>query len=95
VTGAIPQSPFGGTHPLSYPFTNYSDIINPNGTANLLYTGNQGNAAVYKLGSGWQSTFWGFPMESLPTVEHSQVMTRIYQACQVFTAEGIDLFGTR
>jgi hypothetical protein len=34
-------------------------------------------------------------MEALPLAEHSQVVTRIYQACQVFTAEGIDLLSGR
>ena len=59
---------FGGLGPyaLSYPFTNYSDIINPSGSAELAFSGNVGNAAVDKDSGVYRTSFWGFPFEAVP-----------------------------
>jgi hypothetical protein len=67
VTGV--GSVFGGLGPysLSYPFYNYSDQISPDGTAELGFSGDQGDAAVNKDGGTYRTTFWGFPFEALPT----------------------------
>lgn len=68
VTGA--GSVFGGMGPyfLSYPFTNWSDIINPDGTAETAFDGNFGSAAVDKDGGNYRTTFWGFPFEAVADV---------------------------
>jgi uncharacterized repeat protein (TIGR01451 family) len=62
-------SVFGGLdlYALSYPFTNYSDRISPDGSAELAFTGNWGDAAVNKDGGHYRTTFWGFPFEALPS----------------------------
>jgi hypothetical protein len=67
VTGA--GSVFSGLGPytLSYPFTNYSDIINADGDAEVAFTGNAGNAAVDKDDGVYRTTFWGFPFEAIAT----------------------------
>jgi hypothetical protein len=70
VTGS--GSVFGGMGPygLSYPFTNWSDIINPrDGQAEAAFIGNQGNAAVDQDGGAYRTTFWGFPLEAIPSVD--------------------------
>jgi hypothetical protein len=56
---------FGGMGPyaLSYPFTNYSDVVNPRHT--LAFSGNQGDAAVINEATGYRTTFWGFPFEAI------------------------------
>ncbi len=66
VTGA-PGSIFAGMGPfsLSYPFTNFSDRISPNGSALLALTGSAGNAAVQKDSGVYRTTFWGFPLEAV------------------------------
>lgn len=58
---------FGGLGPyaLSYPFTNYSDIINPDGLAELAFSGDVGNAAVDKDSGVYRTSFWGFPFEAV------------------------------
>jgi serine protease AprX len=67
VTGA--GSVFGGMGPyaLSYPFTNYSDIINPRQT--LAFSGDQGDAGVINEATGYHTTFWGFPFEAISDLD--------------------------
>jgi hypothetical protein len=52
-----------GPYALSYPFTNYSDVVNPRHT--LAFSGNQGDAAVINEATGYRTTFWGFPFEAI------------------------------
>ncbi len=59
---------FGGLGPYSlvYPFTDYSDPLTPDGTAEVAFVGNNGNnAAIDKEGSTYHTTFWGFPWEAI------------------------------
>jgi hypothetical protein len=65
VTGA--GAVFGGMGPyvLSYPVSNYSDVISPGGTAELAFSGDQGDAAVAKDNGVYHTTFWGFPFEAV------------------------------
>ncbi|GAB4578673.1 MAG: hypothetical protein Fur0022_14090 [Anaerolineales bacterium] len=63
-------SVFGGLGPytLTYPFTDYSDPITPNGTAELAFQGNNGNgAAINKATAAYRTTFWVFPWEAINT----------------------------
>ncbi len=58
-----------GNYSLSYPFTNYSDTINPQaGVAEVAFTGNVGNAAVNKDGKAYRTTFLGFPLEAISSL---------------------------
>ncbi len=65
VTGA--GSVFGGMGPysLSYPGSNYSDRLTPNGTAELAFSGDAGDAAINKDSGVYRTTFWGFPWEAV------------------------------
>jgi hypothetical protein len=67
VTG---QNVFSGLGPysLSYPFTNYSDIVNPDAQAQIAFVGNQGNAAISYDGGSFQTVFLGFPLEAMPNL---------------------------
>jgi hypothetical protein len=91
VTGQI--GPFVGTYSLSFPYSNWSDILNPNANGNVLFVGNQGNAALYSLGSGWATTWWGFGLEALPSTQQTDFTGAVFNACNQFTLFGIDLFG--
>jgi subtilisin family serine protease len=84
VTGA--GSVFSGLGPYSlvYPFSNWSDIISPDGTAELAFTGNQGDAAVNKDGGAYQTSFWGFPFEALPNdLAREDTLTALIDWCGV------------
>jgi hypothetical protein len=65
VTG---QGVFAGLGPysLSYPFTNYSDVVNPDAQAAVAFSGNQGNAAVSFENATFKSVFLGYPLEAIP-----------------------------
>ena len=74
VTG---QNVFSGLGPysLSYPFTNYSDIVTPDGQGQVAFTGNQGNAAVSYDGADFNTVFFGYPFEAIPALaDRSSVM---------------------
>ncbi len=63
-------SVFGGLGPynLSYPFSDYADIIIPNSTAEVAFRGNNNNSAAIAKDSGvYRTTFWGFPFEAIST----------------------------
>src|SRR5690606_14491241 len=66
VTGAGSVYAGLGPYSLTYPFSNYSDTINPDGApAELAFTGNAGNAGVNKDSGIYRTTFWGFPWEAI------------------------------
>jgi subtilisin family serine protease len=93
VTGA--GSLFGGLGPytLSYPFSNYSDRVSPDATAELAFTGNQGDAAVNKDSGLYRATFWGFPFEALSAVAREETMQVIVDWCGAGGDTGV-LVGT-
>ncbi len=71
-----------GTMPLSYPFTNYSDLVSPDPDASLAFVGNAGNAGVVKE-STYKTTFWGFPFEALPTASRGPALEATATWCGV------------
>ncbi len=74
VTG---QNVFAGLGPysLSYPFTNYSDIVTPDAQGQVAFSGNQGNAAVSYDGANFNTVFLGYPFEAIPSLaDRSAVM---------------------
>ncbi|MDH3402348.1 MAG: hypothetical protein OEP45_01935 [Acidobacteriota bacterium] len=55
-----------GPYPLTYPFTDWSDIITPDGTALLAFQGNNLNgAAVQKDGGAYKTVFFVYPWEAI------------------------------
>jgi hypothetical protein len=72
-----------GPYTLSYPFTNYSDTVNPNAQGQVAFTGNVGNAAVSFDGADFNTAFLGYPFEALPQAGRVAVMERTVE----------DLFG--
>lgn len=86
VTGSA-GGPFAGLGPyaLTYPFTNYSDRVSPTGPATgLSFTGNSGDAAIYKSALGYRTVYMGFPFEAIASATDRQtVMSRIVSNCAV------------
>ncbi|MEE2912747.1 MAG: S8 family serine peptidase [Planctomycetota bacterium] len=75
VTGAGELFGDLGTVPLSYPFSNWSDIVSPSSEAELAFSGNEGDAAVHLAGEdGGGAVFLGFPIESMPVDSQYQFM---------------------
>jgi hypothetical protein len=76
VTG---QNDYAGLGPysLSYPFTNYSDTVNPDAQGAVAFSGNQGNAALSYAGSTFNTVFLGYPFEAISGLaDRSAVMDR-------------------
>ncbi len=90
VTG---QNVFAGLGPyaLSYPFTNYSDIVNPDAQAQVAFVGNQGNAGVSYDGGTFRTVFLGFPLEAVPGLaDRSAVLDTVvdwFGGCEPPTAD--------
>lgn len=63
-------SVFGGLGPysLSYPFSDFSDIITPTVNAELAFDGDNGNgAAVDQGGPVYRTSYWTYPLEAIST----------------------------
>jgi hypothetical protein len=96
ITGDVGQttvigagSVFGGLGPytLSYPFTNWSDLILPDATAENAFSGNAGNAAVDKNGGAYRTVYLGFPFEAIAAqADREQAMTAFLNWCALKTA---------
>lgn len=55
-----------GSVPLSYPFSNWSDIVSPSNSAELTFSGNEGDAGTLLNGqNGGGTVFLGFPIEAM------------------------------
>ncbi len=68
-----------GSSSLVYPFTDYSDPITPNGTAELAFLGNNGNgAAINKETATYKTTFWVFPWEAISTAPAREAAMQTY-----------------
>jgi hypothetical protein len=76
VTG---QNVFGGLGPytLSYPFTNYSDVVNPASGGLLAFLGNMGNAAVSYDSGSFRTVFLGFPLEAVPQAGREAIVSAL------------------
>jgi hypothetical protein len=58
-----------GPYALSFPFSNFSDLISPAPGAELAFSGDGGDAAISRIGPNHRTIFLGFPLEALPTPE--------------------------
>ena len=88
-TSVTGQNVFSGLGPysLGYPFTNYSDVVNPDcfGTGGLPWKHGQ---CSHKLrGDNFNSVFFGYPFEAIPQLADRQaVMGRLldfFGSCQI------------
>ena len=78
VTGAAIYAGLG-PYTLAYPFTNYSDILNPAGGAATGFNGNQGSAAV--VSGTHKAVFMGFPYEAIPAAGRGPVLSTTLNWC--------------
>ncbi|NJD60137.1 MAG: M28 family peptidase [Anaerolineae bacterium] len=75
-TSVTGQNVFGGLGPysLSYPFNNYSDVVVPDDSANVAFTGNKGNAAVSYAGNTFNTVFLGYPFEAISSLANRSLV---------------------
>ncbi len=74
VTGANVYAGLG-PYTLSYPFTNYSDRVNPDAQALAAFTYSGGNAAVSYSGT-FKTVFLGYPLEAVPLAGRTAILER-------------------
>jgi len=70
-----------GPYALSYPFTNYSDTVQPTGTAEVAFVGNVNNTALDKDTGLYRTTFWTFPFEAVPAGSRPALLDHIIGWC--------------
>jgi hypothetical protein len=77
-----------GPYTLTYPFTNFSDVISPGTGAESAFAGDQGNAGISRIGPSHRTIFLGFPFEALPTAQARQeVMAAALDYCATIFAD--------
>lgn len=78
---AVPSNIFNGLGPfaLAYPFSNFSDIMVPDATAQAAFTGTGASViGITKETAEYRTAFFVFPFEALPTATaEQQVLARI------------------
>jgi hypothetical protein len=82
VTGAGSAMSGLGPYSLAYPFINFSDEVSPSASAEVAFTGDQGDAAVSKDAGAYRTVFLGFPFEALPqAADRQEVLERMLEFC--------------
>ncbi len=90
-------SVFGGLGPyaLSFPYTNYTDTLVPDGTAEVAFTGSSGAAAIDKDAGLYRTAFFSFGIEGLPTdADREAVLGTFLAWCEVLAGLDGDSDGT-
>jgi hypothetical protein len=75
---------FGGLGPyaLAYPYTNYSDIVSPTGAGEVAFSGNQGTAALAKLGGNYLTSYLTFGLEAISAqADRMDVLGAFFEGC--------------
>jgi len=81
VTGAGSLFDGLGPYTLDFPFFNWSDVVDPDATAEVAFVGNMGTAAVSKDSGVYRTTFWGFPFEALSPAAREETMQIVVDWC--------------
>ncbi len=77
-----------GPYALAYPFFDYSDQIFPATGAEVAFSGDQGGAAISRIGPNHRTIFLAFPFEALPTAQARQdVMAAALDYCATIFAD--------
>ena len=67
-----------GSVPLSYPFFNWSDRVSPSGQAELVFSGNAGDAGIFLPGAqDGGAIFLGFPIEAMSVANQNALMADV------------------
>lgn len=77
-----------GPYALNFPFSNWSDYIEPDGTAETAFIGTSGSAALNKDSGLYRTTFWGFPFEALSLAAREETLQIIVDWCGAGGAVG-------
>ena len=91
VTGA--GSIFGGFGPytLAYPFSNFSDVVTAEATAEVAFVGDMGDIAVNKSTGAYRTVFFLYPFGAIAdAADREQVLAQILSACSTLFADGFE-----
>ncbi|MFZ6027495.1 MAG: M20/M25/M40 family metallo-hydrolase [Chloroflexota bacterium] len=65
-----------GPYSLTYPFTNYADIVQPDAGGQVAFTGNLGNAATSYDGETFHAVFLAYPLEAVSPTGRQEIISR-------------------
>lgn len=74
-----------GSVALSYPFTNWSDIVTPGNGGELAFDGSVGNVGTMKTGENWLGVFLAFPVEAMPVGDRAATLQAFLDECENVT----------
>ncbi|HKQ60815.1 MAG TPA: M14 family zinc carboxypeptidase [Candidatus Polarisedimenticolaceae bacterium] len=92
-TSATGSGVFAGLGPysFSFPYTNYTDALQPAPSAQVAFTGSAGSEAVSKDTGWYRSSFWSFGLEALPTpLARQDTLGRFLQWCDALAQADAD-----
>lgn len=92
LTGAIPAF---GNFTINSLYTNWTDELLPDATANSMHVGDQGNASIYKTTGTYATAYWGFGLEQMDSAADAELLLgRMMNWCYAYTTLGVDLFAS-
>jgi hypothetical protein len=92
VTGAGSVYSGLGPYTLVYPFGDWADVVNPDGTAEVAFDGTSGNAAIDKFGETWFTTFAAYPLEAIADLgDRADVISTFLSTCGFVPPEDPDI----
>ena len=68
-----------GSYTLSYPFTDYSDAVDPDEFALVAFEGRKGNAGISYVGANFKTVFLGFPLEAVPDAGRVAILNTLIE----------------
>jgi hypothetical protein len=71
---------FDGLGPwqLDFPYSNFTDRLTPDGTAEVAFSGNQGDAGLTKDTGLYRTSFWGFGLEAVPSADDRRTAMDVF-----------------
>ena len=72
ITGAGTVFGFLGRYTTSFPYTNFTDTLIPDATAQTSFDGSVSSTAIDRDNGLYQTSFWSFGLEVLPTAQDQQ-----------------------
>lgn len=101
----VAQTAFTGARPIfgtftwgapdGLSFTNWSDILEPDGTANVMHIGDMGNANIYKTTGSYATAYWGSAFETMVQAGNQspeRLLERMVDWCYIYSTTGVDVF---
>lgn len=83
-----------GSATLTFPYSNFSDLLTPTSGTVGAFTGSGGPSAgfgsLYRDQTQWRTLFFTIPLESFPLAKRQETLLRIFELCDALFQDGFE-----